>query len=146
MYLHPGSHPDALLLAILKDTHQMIELLQPNQDKILLLNSYGMHGFPYTTTSLMYANKGHRLPISNTIEDELAPKVYNKIFAALDGLQENEILITLKDSMPLFRFEQSILDKIKEKWTLCPLLHSKNGVVAYRLSKSNECKNLNIVP
>ena len=141
-YLQPNSHPEPKLIGIIKDSVDMTNLFYPTQDKALVLVTLGAHGFPYTTTVLLYTGKGHRLPISNTIEDELAPKIYNRIFQSLDNLKEGEILITLDKSQPLFRFEQTIVNKIEEKWNLCSKKRSPFGVVAYELTrKSVKCHN-----
>ena len=119
-----------------------------------LLEKYGAEGNPtallagtnvYTKQSVMtelgllYANQGHRWPVSYVFTDELLPVRIEQILAAPVILGENEPVIVRKDETQLGPLETALLAKIRKTNRLCATPEAGEFFAVYRVARNTSC-------
>ena len=90
--------------------------------------------------TLMYAGKWHRWPRSSTLSDRLRwSSLAHRIMEAPIQLREGELVLVRRSAAAMGPVEAGILERIKEKVTLCQLPHPSQEVIAYRVAGPAGC-------
>ena len=124
-------------LDIIRDGYRLAQTLGRDEERLAIFLDYDR--FPITGTVLMYADRWHKWPISSAYLDLLSPKLTNYIVSRPIQFREDEVVITLADEDRLEPLHQTLLGKIREQWSLCPVAETESGVVAYRTSRDAAC-------
>lgn len=124
-------------LGIIRNGYRLAQTLGRDEERLAIFLDYDR--FPITGTVLMYAGRWHKWPISSAYIDQLSPKLTNYIVSRPIQFREDEVVITLADEDRLEPLHQTLLGKIREQWSLCPVAETESGVVAYRTSRDAAC-------
>jgi hypothetical protein len=124
---------------VVRDGIRAIEMFAADYNRVaIFLGLLGPHCVA-SDVALLYANKGHRWPISYTFSDELLIQLSDLIVATPIDLRDGEIVIVRRDKELLSPMQTSIFAKISATETLCPVSFESQTVDVFRVGMQGTC-------
>jgi len=130
-----------------RETVEILERLQPDQSKATVLigpvRNIRLIGKVRdqiaSDFALLYSGKWHSWPRSTTFTDELLPSRIKQILGAPIPLKDGDLVVVRKHEALLGAIEAGILQKIRDKFILCPVPGDTSEVIAYRVYRKTTC-------